>query len=140
MFKCILLATDLTENSLQVAKKAQELAKRFNAELHITHVVTPIPAYGYPGIADVEGSLIESAEKEMRELCAACNIPESNMSIKMGSIKEQVHEVAEQVNADLLVIGSHERHGLAKLLGSNANAIMHGVNCDVMVIRNNETK
>jgi universal stress protein A len=46
-----------------------------------------------------------------------------------------VHRVAEEQQVDLVVTGSHGRHGLALILGSTANAILHGAKCDVLAVR-----
>ncbi len=44
-------------------------------------------------------------------------------------------QFAKQDNIDLIVVGSHGRHGLALLLGSTANGVLHGANCDVLAVR-----
>jgi universal stress protein A len=52
-----------------------------------------------------------------------------------GVPKQEIIHIAEQQQVDLIVLGSHGRHGLALLLGSTANAVLHYAKCDVMAIR-----
>ena len=47
----------------------------------------------------------------------------------------QLGGVADEAGADLIVVGSHGRHGLALLLGSTANGVLHGAMCDVLAVR-----
>ena len=55
--------------------------------------------------------------------------------IVLGRAADQIHELAKHRDADLIVIGSHGRHGWRRLLGSTANAVLHGAPVDVAVIR-----
>ena len=60
---------------------------------------------------------------------------EKHRLIEFGSTKNEVLRVAEEHKVDLIVTGSHGKHGLALLLGSTANAILHGADCDVLIVR-----
>ena len=53
----------------------------------------------------------------------------------MGPTKSQIQEIAESIGIDLIICGSHGRHGLSLLLGSTANAVLHHATCDVLAIR-----
>ena len=48
---------------------------------------------------------------------------------------QEIVRIAEQEHIDLIVVGSHGRHGLALLLGSTANSVLHHAGCDVMAVR-----
>jgi universal stress protein A len=61
--------------------------------------------------------------------------PEKIIKIEFGSVKNEVLRVAEEIGADLIVIGSHGRHGLSRLLGSSTSGIVQGAECDVLTIR-----
>jgi len=136
-YKNILLTCDLAHDDSVVNNKAVELAKQYNAKLSIAHVVEPIPAYsfGYLGIADVEGQLLENAEQEMEKLAGGLSIPKQSQYVKIGAVKTELLQIAEDLGVDLIIIGSHGRHGLGRLLGSTANAVLHGAPCDVLVVR-----
>ena len=51
------------------------------------------------------------------------------------SLKKVILAEAQAINADLIIVGSHGRHGVSLILGSTANAILHGAQCDVLAVR-----
>lgn len=134
----ILYATDLSESSKEANAKVVELAKANGARLTLVHIIEPIPAYGYPGFADLESPVIDQAKQELAKLGQEINVPEQDQHIEFGSVKTQVLHIADDLKVDLIVIGSHGRHGLSRLLGSSAHAIVHGANCDVLTVRCSE--
>jgi universal stress protein A len=52
-----------------------------------------------------------------------------------GRPESEIQRTAQSVGADVIVVGSHGRHGLALLLGSTANGVLHGASCDVLAVR-----
>ncbi|MFP6816664.1 MAG: universal stress protein [Pseudomonadales bacterium] len=52
-----------------------------------------------------------------------------------GSTADGVHDLARTIGADLIVVGTHGRHGLQLIKGSTANAVLHGVQCDALSVR-----
>ncbi|KTD22416.1 universal stress protein [Legionella londiniensis] len=138
MYKKVLFATDFDEVGINAAHKAKKIADENQAELLLVHVVEPIPAYAYPGFAgfaEVEVSIREQAEKELNTLAGQLGVDEEHRFLEFGSTKNEVLRVAEEQKVDLIVTGSHGKHGLALLLGSTANAILHGAQCDVLIVR-----
>ncbi len=63
------------------------------------------------------------------------NVSKENVYVEIGPPKSKILEIAENIAADLIICGSHGRHGLSLLLGSTANAILHGAKCDVLTVR-----
>jgi universal stress protein A len=55
--------------------------------------------------------------------------------VKIGNPAHEIRDAATELEADLIVVGTHGRHGLGLLLGSTANAVLHGVGCDVLAVR-----
>jgi universal stress protein A len=53
----------------------------------------------------------------------------------LGRPENEIHGLAEEINANLIVVGSHGRHGLALIFGSTANGVLHGAGCDVLAVR-----
>lgn len=135
MYQHILFATDLSENSKNITKKVAHLRESFGSKLSVIHVVEPIPTIVYHDFSHLEGQLLETAKKELKDMGVKLNIDESNQFVEFGSIKSKVVETAKAQNADLIVVGSHEREGLAKILGSSASAIFQSSECDVLVVR-----
>ena len=133
----VMFCADLSEHSLISAHRAMELAKKFSAKLTIMHVVESLPAYasGYLGVADVERELIDTAKKEMKKFAATLNISSENQVLVVGNPALEIFSKAEALGVDLIVVGSHEKHGLGRLLGSNASGILHKAHCDVLTVK-----
>jgi universal stress protein A len=138
MYKRVLFATDFDDVGIQAAHKAKKIADENGADLILVHVVEPIPAYAYPGFAgfsEVEISIREQAEKELSDLAKKLKVDAKHCLVEFGATKHEVLRVAKEKKIDLIVTGSHGKHGLALLLGSTATAILHGAECDVLVVR-----
>lgn len=143
MYKKILFATDFDAVGLSAARKARKIADENKADLHLVHVIEPIPAYAYPGFAgftEIELPIRERAEEELRKLAKELKVNDNHLHLELGSTKHEVLRVAKELKADLIVAGSHGKHGIMLLLGSTANAILHGAECDVLIVRSGDTK
>ena len=140
-YKHILLAVDFYENSETVTNKAEDLAKKYQAKLSIVHVVDSLPitdaGYGtdIPFNMDLTAELMAGAKTRLVKLAEKLGVPEDRLSLEMGSPKTEIIRIAEEKKVDLIVIGSHGRHGLGLLLGSTANGVLHHASCDVLAIR-----
>lgn len=137
MYKHILFATDLTEDTEYLLHKVREIQNATNAKLSLIHVVEPLPGYSYAylGIEDIEGQLIDEAKQSMQKLADQLKVGKTDQFVEVGPTKTKILGIADNVNADLIICGSHGRHGLSLLLGSTANAILHGAKCDVLTVR-----
>lgn len=137
MYKHILFATDLSEDTDYVIKKVQGLRGFTGAKLTLVHVVEPLPGYSYAylGIEDIEGQLIQEAHDSLAKLGKTLHVESQDQFVEVGPTKLKILNVAEEIKADLIICGSHGRHGLSLLLGSTANAILHGAKCDVLTVR-----
>jgi universal stress protein A len=136
----ILLATDLSEKSDYVAEHAKKMAKESGAKLSIVYVMEHSPvAYGGEFSIPIDASLEEILEKQARDTLAKLSskyeIDNAQQHLANGSVKMAVTETAEEIKADLIIVGTHSHHGLDVLLGSRANAILHRAKCDVLVVR-----
>lgn len=138
-YKRILLAVDLTEESKPVADRAVALANFFSAELHVVHVIEPLSlAYGGDipmDLSSVQDQVQEQARSHLAEFCVSVSVPEDRRYLIFGRPEAEIHRVAEEADVDVVVVGSHGRHGLALLLGSTANGVLHGACCDVLAVR-----
>lgn len=138
-YQTILLAIDLTDEADFVAQKAISLAGTGKADIHIIHVIEPI-SFAYGGDIPMDFSTIQDdiqrqAEQQLSELANRYKIPADHQHIAMGRPETEIHQLSEKISADIIVIGSHGRHGLALLLGSTANGVLHGAKCDVLAVR-----
>lgn len=141
-YKHILLATDLSTQSDKIATRAREIADESNAQLSIVYVMEHSPvAYGGEYSIPIDVSLEESLEKKahdsLAKLGAKYGIANKDQYVASGSVKLAVVDTADEVKADLIVIGTHSHHGLDAILGSRASAILNHAKCDVLVVRVN---
>ena len=135
----ILAAVDLTEESRQVAKRACALRSVYGAKLSCLHVIEPLSlAYGGDvpmDLSAIQEQIQETAKIHLAEFAKSLNIPATNQHLIFGRPETEIHALANKISADLIVVGSHGRHGLALLLGSTANGVLHGAPCDVLAVR-----
>ena len=138
-YQRILLAVDLTEESKQVAISGTGLATAFGAELHVIHVIEPLSlAYGGDipmDLSSVQEQIHEHAKSHLAEFANGLGVPPDRQYLIFGRPESEIHRVAESQDMDLIIVGSHGRHGLALLLGSTANGVLHGASCDVLAVR-----
>ena len=141
IYRHILVAVDFFEHSRLLIDKAKQLAKIHQAGLSLVHVVEnmalPDPGYGVDMAleADLTSGMIEAAKTKLAELGKASGVAENCLWVELGSPKYEVTRIAEENQADLIVVGSHGRHGLALLLGSSTDGVLHHAKCDVLAIR-----
>lgn len=137
MYKHILFATDLSEETDFILGKVRGLRGYTGAQLSLIHVVEPLPGYSYAylGIEDVEEQLVTEARQALSQLGEKLAVKKDHQWIEVGPTKTKILKIAEDIHADLIICGSHGRHGLSLLLGSTANAILHGAKCDVLTVR-----
>ncbi|QPK62480.1 universal stress protein [Methylomonas sp. LL1] len=139
-YKHILLAVDFSEHGQEVSVKAKQLAEQNQANLSLVHVVENLPitdaAYGpIPFDVDLTQEWLDASKQRLAKLGDDMGVPEQRQWLEMGSAKLEIVRVAEENGVDLIVVGSHGRHGLALLLGSTANGVLHHAKCDVLAVR-----
>ena len=137
----ILVATDFTETSDRALDWAAELAARLDASVTVMHAYE-VPVIGFP-----DGGLVATADMATRLSEAARTALEAVVEQRRGrgvSIEGLLHEgvaweeinaVADEIDADLIVIGTHGRRGLARaLLGSVAENVIRTAHRPVLTI------
>ena len=140
-YQHVLLAVDYSEQGVYVAEKARFLANLYEAKLSIIHVLDniPMPDTNYGTVIsltqDSSDELLEAEKSKLMQLGDQLAVDLVNRWLLWGVPKQEIIHVAEQEQVDLIVVGSHGRHGLALLLGSTANSVLHYAKCDVMAVR-----
>ena len=136
----ILACVDFSEDNARVVGRACELARHYGARLSLIHVLEPLLMdAGYDLFMDIspelDDSRLQAARERLEKMRADIDCQEVGLYVEEGSTKGEILRVAEQNGVDLIVIGSHGRHGINLLLGSTANAVLHGACCDVLSVR-----
>lgn len=139
MYKTILVAVDVSAEARQVLGRAMQLAAD-QGQIYLMHVVEPvITENSFDLITSLPVELQETLHKQARGflqgLCDEVNLPHEAIHIETGSVKQEILRVARELHAEVIVIGTHGRHGVSMLLGSTANSILHGTPCDVLAVR-----
>jgi universal stress protein A len=89
----------------------------------------------FSGLGDLEAQLGEELKQKLTTLGENLGIPSRHLHILNGSPAHEIHRFANENDVQLIVIGTHGQKGLQLLLGSTANAVLHGAGCDVLSVR-----
>ncbi|MDD5229261.1 MAG: universal stress protein [Methylococcales bacterium] len=141
MYKHILLAVDFSSDTDCLVKRTFDIGSEFAAKISIVHILDniPMPDISYGTIIalndETDNALLEQEKAKLNEIGERLNVPDEQRWLIWGSPKEEICALAEQENIDLIIVGSHGRHGLALLLGSTANDVLHHAPCDVLAVR-----
>jgi universal stress protein A len=140
-YKHILLATDLSTRSSELAKHALDLAKQWKAKLSAAHVVDYGPMmygggeFAIPMDADITATMEAEAKKKLQKQAAKIDVDEKDQWVLHGQTKEEIIHLAKKIKVDLIVVGGHDQRWLTFLFGSTANALLHNMPCDVLTVR-----
>ncbi len=145
----ILCPVDFTEKSGVIIEKAAFMARLYQADLTLLHVVSNMTAYmgslyGFDSAANPEWffPVTEQAKERARELLRDLKqkhvpyVVTCKSSIRYGNIREEIIEEAEELNADLIVIGIHDKEGvLNRQIGNTVQNVVSAAPCPVLVFR-----
>jgi nucleotide-binding universal stress UspA family protein len=140
----ILCPLDFSEYSAKAYDYAQSLAQHYGARLLLEHVVQPLtsayPYFAFPdSINEVSWDLDSYAEKKLAEFAAQHQVNglHTERVVHSGTVADCVLEFAEKESVDLIVMGTHGRHGFDRLtMGSVTEKILRKARCPVLVVRN----
>lgn len=136
----ILVAVDMSEEAESVVSTAAAIADRFDAELDLVSVITPLSEI-YAGVdmrqLPYVGSFERTAEEQVTaRLAQLAGIRSgSRIVVRHGDLAREIRKVAREIEADLVVLGTHGVGGAALILGSTSNAVLHDVPCDLLAVR-----
>ncbi len=143
----VVTPVDFSDNSKTIAESAAYFAGKFSASMYLVFVVQNFEDYSgffvpQMSMPTLEGELLESAEHkmssfcdEMADFCKKAGVAELNFKVFMGDVAEQIVEHAVDVEADLIIMGTHGYKGLEKIMfGSVADKVVRSAGCPVMTI------
>lgn len=137
-YKNILVGLDLSSESQQVIDRVKTFC---DAETSVTLMYVQEPlSFAFGGdiavdMTNVQDRIEEEARQQMDRIAQQMEGLNVKTRVVLGQTSQEIHHYAEQNSVDLIVVGSHGRHGLALLAGSVANGVVHGASCDVLAVR-----
>lgn len=138
-YQHILAVVDLGDDSRVVARRAAAMARAHGAQLTLLHVVEYVPVEPLSDsllpTVQIEDELLERARLHVNELAATLGTPAPALKVTAGSVKAEIVRVAREGRHDLIVVGSHERHGLSILVNLTEDTVLHAAPCDVLAVR-----
>lgn len=135
--RTILIPTDFSEGSDYALRLACSLARHFDARLVVLHVVPPpIVGYGEGVIPPNPQSFRETAQSQLSRL----ELPDPRVRVERwledGEPATEIRRVANEIDADVIIMGTHGRTGLGRLLmGSVAEEVMRKAPCPVLTAK-----
>ncbi|MFN3567403.1 MAG: universal stress protein [Caldimicrobium sp.] len=140
--KTLLVPVDFSDVAPVIVKWAKDFAKQLGAKIIVTYILESLS--GYEGIyvsvqalTELENTLLEGAKKTMDEFMKThfSDFPNAESIIERGDVVETILKVAKEKGADLIVMGTHGRKGLDKILfGSVAEGVVKNSPIPVVTI------
>lgn len=139
-YRNIVVAIDLNDECSQILARARDLAIANAAKIVPIHVVELIEmAFGGEAALDLPKfklELLDQAQQYLESFAAEYpGLPTEPPRLAYGDTRDEIHRAARELHADLIIVGSHGRHGMALLFGSTANGMLHSAPCDVLAVR-----
>ncbi len=141
MYQKILVGIDLIPESDYILARAKKVAAQYRAELTVVTVVEMgiVPCYDgiYAGIPmlDTTDDIKSKAQVALEKTLKQHRIAIENGQVLCGYASDEILSLAKNTASDLIIVGSHGRHGIRLLLGSTANSLLHHAKCDVLAMR-----
>jgi len=144
MFKHILVPVDGSATSFKAVDKAVDLAKAFDGKVTVIYVIDPYPftgvgtdfAYGQATYLSAASAEANDSIRAARERIEAAGVPLESTVVENHTPWRGIIETANAIEADLIVMGSHGRRGLEKMvLGSVAQRVLQHADQPVLVVR-----
>ncbi|MCX7058351.1 MAG: universal stress protein [Proteobacteria bacterium] len=139
LYQHLLLVVDLTDDSPIIGARARAIAAACGARISLLHVVEYVPVEPLgetllPAV-EIEEELIKRAKVRLTELAVSLGLPDAPTRVETGNIKSEIVRVVTEAGADLVVLGSRERHGLSILINFTEDSVLHAAPCDVLAVR-----
>jgi universal stress protein A len=138
-YQKLLVLLDLSDDSDQVLIAGRDLAAYTNASIVALHVVEFVPVEpmgeSLMPTMQIEEELVKRSRERLDELIGRLRLARTSARVEVGNTKAEILRAAEEEHADLIVLGSRERHGLAILVNFTEDTILHAAHCDVLAVR-----
>jgi universal stress protein A len=141
-YKNILVAVECSQSSKHVLEKAAELVSIDDTvTLHLVHVVLDLIIADWAGSPGQippphdQEALAQSGANYLKPIIEEAGLDPNKLIVCFGPPARTILKQADNLDIDLIIAGSHSRHGLEVLLGSTAHKILNLAECDVLLVR-----
>lgn len=133
----ILHPTDFSEYSDFAFRLACALARDYNARLILLHVIPePMVVNGIAAIPEAKWPSVEEVKEHLRQMEGRAHHVRVESQVKEGDAADTILRTAEETNSDVIVMGTHGRTALARLLmGSVAELVLRKAPCPVLTAK-----
>jgi universal stress protein A len=139
IYRKVLAVLDLSDDCVRVGNRALEVAAASGADITLLHVVEYMPVEPLSDsllpAMQIETELLERARARLQTIADTLHSPAPPWQVTSGNVKAEIVRVARDGEFDLIVIGSHERHGLSILINLTEDTVLHNAPCDVLAVR-----
>jgi universal stress protein A len=143
IYKHILVAVDASPSATAILKKAGEIARVFDSKLSIIHVIEPLSiAYGSDvplDLTSLQEEIFQQAREKIKKSITKFNLSVEETYIMHGYPDQEIHQIINDTDIDLLVLGSHGKGGFLFFTSSTSTDVMHGITCDMLAIHIEES-
>jgi universal stress protein A len=140
-YQKVLILSDLSNDGDRVIIAGRDIAAYSNAAIVALHVVefVPVEPMGETLMPtmQIEADLAARSRERLDELVVRVGLKGATRRVEIGNTKAEILRVAAEERADLIVLGSRERHGLAILVNFTEDTVLHAAHCDVLAVRLN---
>ncbi len=139
MYDTVLAAVDFSKDTGIIIEKALKVADNDKSKIHLVSVLEPIaPAYSMDiykvNVDGVQQEALELTNRRLHDIGKSVGIAMENLHPRLGPSADEIRSVADEINADAIVLGSHGHSGWKTTLGSTTNKVLHHVDCDILVV------
>ena len=135
MYKTIIMPVDVFE--MELSDKAVRHAEFLAQDDGVIHLLHVLPGSASLSLRRFEEHLQHEAQERLQTMVSHFTIDPSRIKqhVRFGSVRDEVNELAEELGADVVVIGSRNPSISTHLLGSNASSVIRHANLPVLVVR-----
>lgn len=138
-YRQLLAAVDLGEMTAPVVARAGDLGRRMEAALDLMNIQEGVPVFLYHAVSTDElNAILDKSARWSHERLKEIQVREPgvrNVHTAGGVLAEEARAIAERIQGDLILIGAHERRGVAVLMRDRSDEILHKAPCDVLVVK-----
>ena len=142
----LLVGVDLSESTEKIVKKAEEIAKALSAKVWLLHIAEPDPDFvgykvGPQSVRDSVSKQFHGEHRQIQEIADRMRKTGLNTTalLVQGATVETILKEASELDVDMIVLGSHGRGAIYKLLlGDVSEGVLHKSECPVLFVPTHE--